>query len=175
MGWLSRVVMTICISKTRSWWQLDGWTGRLAGHLGQSGRQPGHADLTGKCYFGAETWISYGRFAGLLSGSVVSSQVRRAPRGSCCSRPWPALCYCLCSQLWAACACVCLFVMQLQVPRMGYIAASQTSSSTSYLGRHWADVKISPRVFSKTATIKPERGDVMQQLELTRVLIRPYP
>lgn len=43
------------------------------------------------------------------------------------------------------------------------------------LERDWADVKISPRVLSRTATIKPERGDVMQQLELTKVLIRPYP
>lgn len=175
MGWLSRVVMTICISKTRSWWQLDGWTGRLAGHLGQSGRQPGHADLTGKCYFGAETWISYGRFAGLLSGSVVSSQVRRAPRGSCCSRPCPALCYCLCSQLWAACACVCLFCDAVTGATDGLHSCiadvEQCLVPGEALGRR-EDLASSPL---KRAMIKPARGDVMQQLELTQALIRPYP
>lgn len=42
MGWLSRVVMTICISKTRSWWQLDGWTGRLwQGTWGSQGDSQG--------------------------------------------------------------------------------------------------------------------------------------
>lgn len=174
MGWLSRVVMTICISKTRSWWQLDGWTGRLAGHLGQSGRQSGHADLTGKCYFGAETWISYGRFAGLLSGSVVSSQVRRAPRGSCCSRLWPASCYPLQPTLGRVCVRV-PFCDAVTGATDGLHSCIADVEQYLLLERDWADVKISPRVLSRTATIKPERGDVMQQLELTRVLIRPYP
>lgn len=148
-------------------------------------------DLTGNCYFGAETWISYGRFAGLLSGSVVSSQVRRAPRGSCCSRP--VLPHCATA---AATLGPCVLCDAVCVPRMGYMAAelrihsSRMSTSPWWeagtLAR-WADGEISPesrqsrqarqaRQASELAGDDQARqGDVMQHHDRPQALIMPTP